>query len=208
MSSKSKQHTDKAEKLTNIYLELFLIFFKVGSITFGGGYIMLPFMYRELVISNKWFNNEEIVDIFTVSQSIPGAIAVNAAFNTGFRRAGIIGAFISVAGVVLPAFVAILIILLFFFSIREAVWVRKFLGGVITASAALIFITAINLTRAVLKRTFLINSIITIFVFIAVGVFNINALWMILSGIVFGLGHYTWIKLHRKEVKVNEEEQQ
>ena len=156
-------------------------------------------MYRELVMKRKWFNNNEIVDIFTVSQSIPGAIAVNAAFNAGYRKSGVIGALIAVLGVVLPAFLAILIILFFFLHIREIVWVRKYLAGVITASAALIFLTAIELARSVFKKALLLNITIALIVFIGVGIFNLNALWMIMGGILFGIIHYGYLKLTVKE---------
>jgi|SRR5690554_3859395 len=176
------------------YLELFLIFFKIGSITFGGGYVMLPYIYRELVIRRKWFTNAEIVDIFTVSQSIPGAISVNAAFNTGFRRSGVLGGLIAAFGVVLPAFLAITLILFVFINLRNNILVQKFLSGVITASAALILLTATDLAKSVFSRYFLIRAAISFIVFVAVGVFDLNAMWLIFAGMVFGVLYHTFIK--------------
>jgi chromate transporter len=188
-----------------ICLELFLIFFKIGAITFGGGYVMLPYIYRELVMKRKWFNNDEIVDIFTVSQSIPGAIAVNAAFNTGFRKAGLPGGFMAVAGVVIPAFLAIVLILIFFLNIRESIWVQKFLAGILTASAALILMTAIDLAKTVYKKEAIVRIIISLLVFIGIGVFGINAMWMILGGVLWGLANYLYQILGLKKGENDED---
>lgn len=151
---------------------------------------MLPYIYRELILRRKWFTDKEIVDIFTVSQSIPGAISVNAAFDAGFRKAGIPGGLFSAAGIVLPAFFAIVFLLLFFFEIRDTTWARKFLAGVITASAALILLTTIEIAKTVCKKEILLRAAIALIVFIAVGAFNVNALWMILAGIFFGLTYH------------------
>ncbi|MBW6515261.1 MAG: chromate transporter [Candidatus Cloacimonetes bacterium] len=186
-------------------LELFIIFVKVGCITFGGGYAMIPFIYRELVINKKWFNNEELVDILTVSQAIPGAIAVNAAFNAGYRKVGVIGGFISALGLVLPAFLAILFIMIFFLNIRDIEWVQKFLSGIIIASTALILSTTINLAKTVYKRRLIINMVISLIVFIGIGYFNINASWMILGGIIFGFINFFTRSL-KEEADTNTEE--
>jgi len=187
-----------------IYLELFLIFFKIGSITFGGGYVMLPYIYRELVIRRKWFTNSEIVDIFTVSQSIPGAIAVNAAFNTGFRRSGVLGGIVATCGVVLPAFLAITLILYVFINLRDNVWAQKFLAGVITASAALILLTAIDLAKSVFSKSFIIRVTISLIVFVTVGIFDLNAMWMIFAGMIFGVLYHIFIKRDVNQLEKSE----
>ncbi len=166
---------------------------------------MLPYIYRELVMKRKWFNNDEIVDIFTVSQSIPGAIAVNAAFNTGFRKAGLPGGFMAVAGVVIPAFLAIVLILIFFLNIRESIWVQKFLAGILTASAALILMTAIDLAKTVYKKEAIVRIIISLLVFIGIGVFGINAMWMILGGVLWGLANYLYQILGLKKGENDED---
>lgn len=163
---------------------------------------MLPYIYRELVIKRKWFGNNEIVDIFTVAQSIPGAIAVNAAFNTGFRKAGFWGGIMAATGVVLPAFMAIVLILFFFMQIRDAEWVRKFLAGVITASAALIFLTTIDISKTVLKKNTVIRLAVAVIVFITIGMLDVNALWLILAGMFFGLFYHLVIK---GDVKIPDE---
>src|SRR5690625_488596 len=83
-------------------IKLFLTFLKISPITFGGGYAMISLIQVEVVQKNNWLEEEDLLDIITVSQSIPGAIAINAAIFIGYRVAGIIGAIFSLLGIVLP----------------------------------------------------------------------------------------------------------
>ncbi len=64
---------------------LFLIFFKIGFFTFGGGYAMIPVFQREISLKRKWIKTDEIIDLFTMAQSIPGAIAVNTSILIGYK---------------------------------------------------------------------------------------------------------------------------
>jgi len=107
---------DKGDKLKKIR-KLFFVFFRIGAFTFGGGLAMIPFIKREIVDSNHWIEEEEIVDIFAMVQSVPGVIAVNSAIFVGYRIAGIWGAVASAVGVVLPSFIVISAIALFFFEL-------------------------------------------------------------------------------------------
>mgnify|MGYP001154915926 CR=1 FL=1 len=78
------QHSPMKERIT--LLELFIVCLKIGIVTFGGGYSMLPYFYSEILTKRRWFEEEEFVDILTVAQTIPGAIAVNASFNIGISN--------------------------------------------------------------------------------------------------------------------------
>lgn len=100
----------------NIFLDLFLTFFKIGAFTFGGGYAMLPLMQEE-VVNHKWMPLEDVVNFIAVSESTPGPFAINMATYVGsevggaFGLAGsIFGSFCATFGVVLPSFVVILIV--------------------------------------------------------------------------------------------------
>lgn len=90
-----------------IYLELFLVFLKIGAFTFGGGYAMLPLIQEE-VLARGWMPAQAIVDFIAVSESTPGPFAINIATYVGTETAGILGALCSTLGVVLPSFVIIL----------------------------------------------------------------------------------------------------
>ena len=91
----------------NIYLELFLSFAKVGVLTFGGGYAMLPILQREVADNKKWATEEEIMDYFAIGQCTPGVIAVNTATFIGQKRKGILGGIFATLGVVFPSLVII-----------------------------------------------------------------------------------------------------
>lgn len=91
-------------------LQLFLIFAKVGVMTFGGGYAMLPILQREVVENKKWATDEELVDYFAIGQCTPGVIAVNTATFIGQKRKGVIGGIMATLGVVFPSLVIICIL--------------------------------------------------------------------------------------------------
>ena len=97
----------------NIMLEMFLTFAKIGAVTFGGGYAMLPILEREIVEKHKWATSQELLDYFAIGQCTPGVIAVNTATFIGYRNKGIIGGITTTLAVVTPSVVIITIIALF-----------------------------------------------------------------------------------------------
>ncbi|MBR3593758.1 MAG: chromate transporter [Clostridia bacterium] len=92
-----------------IYLQLLWTFFKIGALTFGGGYAMLPLIQSE-TLANGWATEEEIINFIAVSESTPGPFAINMATYIGTSQGGVLGAFLSTLGVVLPSFIIILIV--------------------------------------------------------------------------------------------------
>ena len=89
-------------------LELFIVFFKLGAFTIGGGIAMLPLLQNELIKEKKWFAEEEFLDAVAVCQGMPGVVAINMATYVGNRRKGVLGSIIATVGVVLPSFLIIL----------------------------------------------------------------------------------------------------
>ena len=73
----------------HVFLDMFLTFAKVGVMTFGGGYAMLPILEREVVQNKKWATEEELMNYFAVGQCTPGVIAVNTATFIGYKYRGI-----------------------------------------------------------------------------------------------------------------------
>ena len=92
------------------YSKLFFTFLKIGAFTFGGGYAMIPLIKREVVESNKWISEEEMLDVIAVAESTPGPLAINSATFVGSHMAGALGALAATLGVVLPSFLIILAI--------------------------------------------------------------------------------------------------
>ena len=90
--------------------ELLLVFARIGAVTFGGGYAMLPILQRELVEKRGWVTEEEIMDYFAIGQCTPGVIAVNTATFVGIKLRGYPGAVFATVGIVLPSIVIITLI--------------------------------------------------------------------------------------------------
>ena len=98
---------------------MFFSFFKIGAFTFGGGYAMIPLIQAEVVDKQEWISEEDFLDIVVISQSFPGALAVNTSVFIGYKISGIIGAIIALLGVVIPSFSIILVIAHFFLQFRN-----------------------------------------------------------------------------------------
>ena len=111
-----------------IYLELFLIFFKIGAFTFGGGYAMLPLIQQE-VLSQGWMDLEQLVNFIAVSESTPGPLAVNLSTYIGAATGGLLGSFCATVGVVLPSFVIILLVAKFYQAFQTNTLVKGCMNG-------------------------------------------------------------------------------
>ncbi len=127
-----------------IYAQLFLAFLKIGAVSFGGGYGMIA-LIRETVLANGWMTEEAFLDFIAVSESTPGPLAVNMATFVGASQGGILGALLATLGVVLPAFVIILLIAAVIRSFLQHAGVQAFLSGVRPCIAALILATALTM---------------------------------------------------------------
>lgn len=138
---------DKKKINSKLMLELFMTFFKISPITFGGGFAMIPIMEEELVNKKKWIGKEEIVDIFAVCQSVPGAIAVNSATFVGYQIGGIPGALVSLLGIVIPTFVIIIILGALLASFQHNIHVQAALQGIRPVVVALIASAAFKMSK-------------------------------------------------------------
>lgn len=132
-----------------IYLNLFLTFLEIGAVSFGGGYGMIS-LIRERVIGHGWLSEGELLNMIAVSESTPGPIAVNIATFVGSAQGGILGAFLATLGVILPAFIIILVIAALIKNLLKYGGVKSFLGGVRPCVVALILATAATLMLSTL----------------------------------------------------------
>ena len=130
-------------------LELFLTFLKIGAVSFGGGYAMIPLVTDE-VIAHGWLTAEEILNFIAVSESTPGPIAINMATFVGASQGGILGAMLATLGVVLPSFVIILIIASVIKGLLKFAGVKAFLNGLRPVVVGLIVGTAITMFLSVI----------------------------------------------------------
>ena len=124
-----------------IYLKLFLTFLEIGTVSFGGGYGMIS-LVREKVLTNGWLTEQEFLNMIAVSESTPGPIAVNMATFVGSTQGGVFGAVLATLGVVLPAFVIMLLISSVIRNFLKYAGVQATLGGIRPAVVGLIIATA------------------------------------------------------------------
>jgi chromate transporter len=127
--------------------ELFWAFFKMGCVTFGGGYAMLPVIERELIQKRGWVTLEEVMDYYTIGQVTPGIIAVNVSTFIGCKRKGPLGGVLSTLGFVTPSLALITLIAAFLTGYADIPLVGHALGGIRVAVGALILDTVVKLIR-------------------------------------------------------------
>lgn len=120
--------------------QLFLSFLKIGAVSFGGGYGMISLL-RETVLQNNWLNEEQFLSFIAVAESTPGPLAINMATFVGSETGGFWGAVAATAGVVLPAFLLILLIAAFFKNLLNYPAIQGILRGVRPCVIALILST-------------------------------------------------------------------
>lgn len=183
--------------------DLLCTFFKIGLFTFGGGYSMISLIDDECVVKKKWITSDELMNVTIIAESTPGPIAINCATYVGYRQAGILGSVISTIGVVLPSFIIIYIISLFFDNILENKIVASAFKGIKIAVSLLVFTAALRMLKIIPRNKLpLIIMALTFVAMIAISVFSINfsSIYLILiAGLV---GYITFaISRFRKEDK-------
>lgn len=142
----------------NLYLDMFLTFAKVGVMTFGGGYAMLPILQREVVETKKWATEEELMDYFAIGQCTPGIIAVNTATFIGQKYKGIFGGIVATLGVVFPSLIIISLLAGMIEAYSHIAWVANAFGGIRVCVFVLILNAVVKLYKKAVvdKFTFLI----------------------------------------------------
>lgn len=127
-----------------IYLELFLTFLEVGLFSFGGAYAAIP-LIRDVVLEHAWMSDEQIAYIIAVSESTPGPIMVNMATYVGNTQGGVFGAFLATLGVVLPAFVIILLIMVLLQNLLKNKYFQAVLQGLKACVIGIILATGLHM---------------------------------------------------------------
>ncbi|MDO5026428.1 MAG: chromate transporter [Tissierellia bacterium] len=130
-----------------ILLELFLAFFQIGSMAFGGGYAVLPFLDEVIVQRHAWLTSNEIVDIITISQMTPGPIAINAATFVGTKISGLLGSLVATTANVMPQFIIMIVLSKLVFSKKKITFMDHIIKGLKPGMVALIFIATISMVH-------------------------------------------------------------
>lgn len=165
--------------------DLFLTFARIGGLTFGGGYAMLPMLQKEVVENKKWATEEELLDYYAVGQCTPGVIAVNVATFIGQKLRGVIGGIVATLGVVAPSFVIILLLATLINHFAEYAVVAHALAGIRVAVAALIVSAIVKLWKKGIKDA--LGVVIFGVVVLLSLVLNVSPILIVVITMLFGI---------------------
>ena len=156
-------------------MDLFLTFGRIGALTFGGGYAMLSLLDYECVEKKKWLTADELMDVTVIAESTPGPIAINCATYTGYKLAGMRGAFFATVGMVLPSFLLLFAISAFFENMLVVGVIEKAFRGIRIAVSILIVQAAVRMIKKMMKKSpdKKIQIFLVIFFFLAAFTMNI-----------------------------------
>ena len=170
--------------------ELYILFFRMGAVTFGGGYAMLPILRREIVEKRQWMTEEQIVDYYALSQGLPGVITANVAVFIGRHRCGFWGGVAAALGGVSPCLVIISAIAFFLAGFQDVPLVRHAFAGISVCVVALILDAVLSLWKKTVKSAvgliaFLSALLVSLFT-------EVSPVWIVVTGaaagILLGLG--------------------
>ncbi|WP_353892625.1 chromate transporter [Proteinivorax hydrogeniformans] len=162
---------------------LFTTFFRIGAFTFGGGYAMLPIIQREVVDNNGWISEDEYYEVLAVSQSGPGAVAINTAIYLGYRIKGVPGSIVGALGVVLPSFLIILAFATFLNFFLSWPVGEKFFSGIRPAVVGLL----VSVTFKMMKKLTTKSQWVLFFICaLLLLIFDLHPVYIILLSALYG----------------------
>lgn len=165
--------------------DIFKVFFKIGIVLLGGGYVIIPIMQDELIKKRKWIKNDELLDYYCVSQCLPGIIAVNMAILIGCKLKGVKGAIVSLFAMALSPFISIILIAGLIGQIMHLPFIKGIFWGINLSVIILIYLTL----KEMWKKS--IVDYITLFWFLLILVFSLveksSPVILIISSILLGI---------------------
>ena len=179
----------------NRIIEIFILFFKIGAFTIGGGYAMLSLIEDEIVNKKKWLDHEEFLDGMAIAQSTPGVLAVNISLITGYKIAGFLGMFAGMLGAVLPSFFIVLFLSQILLTYGNHPLVVAVFNGVKPAITALILISVYRIGKSANINRY--NFILPIIVAILIRYFGVSPIVIIIATMI--LGNIFYMLKERKE---------
>lgn len=176
-----------------IYWKLFSSTFLLSAFTFGGGYVIVPLMKKRFVDDLGWLEEQEMLDLTAIAQSAPGPIAVNASILVGYRVAGAPGAALTILGTVLPPFLILSAVSLFYEAFRSNRIVAALLRGMQAGVAAVICSVVVDMAGSVLKEKKVLSDFLMAAVFLVTLLLpKLNVIWIILACAGLGVAAALW----------------
>lgn len=170
-----------------VLLKLFVSTLYLSTFTFGGGYVIVTLMKKKFVDEYHWIEEDEMLDLVAIAQSSPGAIAVNGAIVVGYKLAGLAGALTAIAGTIIPPFVIISAISVFYTVFRDNFIVAQLLEGMQAGVAAVIAAVVYDMGAGIVGERSALSIMIMICAFAAACVFGVNAVYIVLICLLTGV---------------------
>ena len=175
------------EKKSVVLRKLFWSTLYLSAFTFGGGYVIVTLMKKKFVDQEQWIEEREMLDLTAIAQSAPGAIAVNGAIVVGYKLAGLTGALVSIVATILPPFVIISAISVFYQAFRDNILISQLLEGMQAGVGAVIAAVVWEMGRGILHGRDKVSLVIMAGAFGAVCIWNVNVVWVILVCALLGV---------------------
>ena len=179
--------------------DLFITFAKIGVMTFGGGYAMLPILQRELVENKGWSTEEDLADYYAIGQCTPGIIAINTATFVGTKQRGIIGGIVASLGMVFPSLIIITLIATVLTTFSELEIVKHAFAGIRVAVVVLIFNSVVKLFKGAVKDYYALFVFLLIFLLALFT--SLSTVLIIVVSAVLGIVINTFLKNKKGEIK-------
>ncbi|MFC6464216.1 chromate transporter [Marinilactibacillus sp. GCM10026970] len=186
-------------KKANVYRKLFTSTLYLSSFTFGGGYVIVPLMEKKFVQELNWIDEDEMLDLISISQSSPGSLAVNASILIGYRMAGFLGALTTVLGTILAPLTIITLLSFVYNIVRDNPLVANLLLGMQAGVAAIIVHVVYSMAMRIIRKKEVIPVIVMLIALVAGIIFNVNILYLLsFSAVIGGLTTYYQIRSEKK----------
>ena len=151
-----------------ILWKLFISTLYLSAFTFGGGYVIVTLMKNKFVDEYHWIEENEMLDLVAIAQSSPGAIAVNGAIVIGYKLAGVVGIFITILGTILPPFIVLTVVSIFYNAFKSNWLISQLLEGMQAGVGAVIASVTVDMAAPIVKE----KNHLSLIIYLAFGVYS------------------------------------
>ncbi len=179
---------------------LFWSYIKITSLVIGGGYAIIAAAQEEFVRRRGWLTDDDVLEMITITQTVPGILACNSAIYIGWRINGLPGALAALLGSILPSLVIIICIAAAISSVAEMIqnpYIQGAFRGVIACIVGMVVVTALKMRKKAVKGWF--GWLIAAGCLVGMSVFGVNPAWLIVGAIVLGISQVTILRLRKQE---------
>ena len=171
----------KMENKRRVLWKLFVSTLYLSTFTFGGGYVIVSLLKKKFVDEYHWIENEEMLDLVAIAQSSPGAIAVNGAIVVGYKLAGMAGTVIAILGTIIPPFLIISAISVFYNLVKDNFIVSQMLQGMQSGVGAVIASVTYEMGAGIVHGRNKASMLIMVCAFVASCVFGVNVIYVVIA---------------------------